>query len=77
MRVTYTFDKVTLAAVKNLPCPVCGKKTRRQATFWQTLNPYNTVDGRPKTEKEIRAELHVEAEAWRAVPEPHMKCHTI
>lgn len=66
---TITFPPVKRRAVKNLPCPDCGKKVKRQTTFEQTLNPWNkNAAGEPKSVPEIREELRVEAEAWEAEP---------
>lgn len=66
--VTIRFRELSWPGRKNLPCPTCGKKVRRQRTFTQTLNPFNKIDGRPKTAPEIYAELKAEAAAWEAVP---------
>lgn len=65
--VTIRFRELSVQAHKNLPCPVCGKKVRRQRTFTQTLNPFNrNADGVVKTPKEIYAELDERAGAWKA-----------
>lgn len=72
---TYRFDEVTNQVVKSLPCPICGKKLRRQRTFMQTRNPFNkNADGSVKTTLDILKELMVEASKWQAVAEPHPKC---
>lgn len=64
MRISMTFDKVTLTATKYVM--VDGKKRRRQKTFWQTFNPYNVnSDGRQKSRPEIATELATEAKRWR------------
>jgi hypothetical protein len=56
---TYRFREIKHQASKNLPCPGCGKKVRRQRTFGQTLNPFNkNADGKVKTELEIVRELN-------------------
>lgn len=66
---TITFEEVTRRAAKNLPCPDCGKKVRRQTTFMQTINPWNkNAAGEPKTRQEIQDELKADAAAW--VQEP-------
>lgn len=65
---TVHFRELSWQGRKNLPCPSCGKKVRRQRTFTQTLNPFNKIGGRPKTSREIYAELREQAEAWEAVP---------
>ncbi|WP_372344637.1 hypothetical protein [Streptomyces sp. KL116D] len=74
---TYTFRKVPHQAAKSVPCTICGKKVRRQRTFFQTLNPFNKNDqGLPKTELEIVRELDAQATRWHAEPETHPKCES-
>jgi predicted RNA-binding Zn-ribbon protein involved in translation (DUF1610 family) len=73
--VTTRFEVVRHKAVKSLPCPVCGKRLRRQRTFEQTINPYNrNEDGTVKTRNEIRAELAAQAAEWARQPETHPAC---
>jgi predicted RNA-binding Zn-ribbon protein involved in translation (DUF1610 family) len=73
---TYTFEKVPLTSRKNLPCPKCGVKVRRQRTTYQTLNPYNKdrETGRPKTVGQIYKELELAAEEWKKLPELCFTC---
>jgi hypothetical protein len=72
---TYQFEKVAWSDQKCVQCPGCGKKVRRQTTFWQTLNPFNTLpDGTVKDRRDILRELVAEAEEWRKQPEWHSKC---
>lgn len=72
---TYRFREIKHQASKNLPCPGCGKKLRRQRTFIQTLNPFNkNADGQVKTELEIVRELNVTAGQWENEPELHPTC---
>lgn len=72
---TYRFREIKHQASKNLPCPVCGKKLRRQRTFGQTLNPFNkNADGQVKTELEIVRELNATASDWEREPETHLAC---
>lgn len=72
---TYHFDGPRVQATKNLPCPWCGRKVRRQRTFQHTVNPFNRRDdGTPKTWDEVRQDVLAEVEAWKAVPEPHTAC---
>lgn len=74
---TYRFREIKHQASKNLPCPACGKKLRRQRTFSQTLNPFNkNADGQVKTELEIVRELNATAAEWEAEPETHPACRT-
>lgn len=74
---TYRFRKVTHQVSKNLPCPACDKKLRRQKTFMQTLNPFNkNADGQVKTELEILRELSAKAAVWQAKPETHPACES-
>lgn len=70
-----TFNEVAVTASKNLPCPVCGKKVRRQKRIWKTVNPFNrNANGVPKTRDEVYADVLAEAEVWKAVPEMHWMC---
>ncbi|MFZ3592250.1 hypothetical protein [Streptomyces sp. BH104] len=72
---TYRFQKITHQVTKSVPCTVCGKKTRRQRTFMQTLNPFNkNTEGQVKTLPEIMRELVAQATRWQAEPEMHPKC---
>ena len=74
---TYRFREIKHQASKNLPCPGCGKKLRRQRTFMQTLNPFNkNADGQVKTELEIVRELNATAAEWEAKPETHDACQS-
>jgi len=74
MRIRITFDAVKRQAIRAGYCPVCGRRTTRQVTFEQTINPYNlNADGRPKTWREIEVELEERARAWK--PDfTHDKC---
>ena len=66
---TIRFEEVWRAARKNLPCPGCGKKVRRQTTLFQTINPWNkNAAGEPKSREEIHSELAVEAAEWEREP---------
>lgn len=66
MRTTY--EQVSRRAVKTLPCVTCGKPQRRQHTFTETLNPWNTNDdGTVKTRREIYDSLDAKAKAWQQV----------
>jgi hypothetical protein len=74
---TYRFREIKHQASKNLPCPGCGKKLRRQRTFMQTLNPFNkNADGQVKTELEIVRELNATAAKWETEPEAHDACQS-
>lgn len=75
MRVHITFEVVKIRGEKNLPCPKCGRKVKRSATFEQTMNPWNVkADGTPKTRLDIFAELKAEREAWEAQPVLCSRC---
>ena len=66
----YVFDQLKHQAVKTLPCPVCGKKLRRQRTFMMTDNPWNVnPDGTRRSVRQIWAALQAKAIAWQAEPE--------
>lgn len=71
----YRFEKVALTGHKTTQCMKCGKKLRRQRTFWQTLNPFNRrPDGLPKSRADILKELQSEIEAWKQEPEVCQAC---
>lgn len=72
---TYRFDGPRMQVAKNLPCPKCGKRMRRQRTFQHTVNPFNKrPDGTPKTWDEVLDDVRAEAVAWRDQPETHPAC---
>ena len=72
---TVTFDKVSTWPSKSGVCPVCGKKAVRKTEFYQTLNPFNTdINGNPKTPTQIRQELQVKVDEWKAKPVYHARC---
>jgi hypothetical protein len=74
----YEFSKVSIPVQKSTKCVDCGKSLRRQASLWQTLNPWNKMpDGRPKTREDILVELRAERERWRAQPERCKACAAI
>jgi len=63
MRVRYTFEEVKYTSTKYVM--VDGKKMRRQKTFSQTLNPFNTKpDGTVKNRMDIHRELVAQAKEW-------------
>lgn len=47
-----------------------GKRHQKTREFCQTINPFNLLDGRPKTHEEIMAEIKTECDAWEASPNP-------
>jgi hypothetical protein len=66
----YRFQPIRQQARKNLPCPGCGKKVRRQWTVEHTVNPFNkNPDGTVKDEHQVRAAVRAEAAKWQAEPE--------
>jgi len=68
MLTTTVFDKIEHLAIKTGKCG-CGKRRRRQKTFWQTRNPFNkNKKGFVKTRNEIVEELRKEAEVWKKEP---------
>lgn len=70
------FQEVKLYGEKSVKCAGgCGRRLRRQRTFWQTLNPFNKgANGVPKTVDEIHAELRVQKQAWQAEGETCIHC---
>ncbi len=48
-----------------------GKRHQETREFFQTVNPFNVgKDGVPKSEQEIRAEIHAKADAWIKAGQP-------
>ena len=73
----YRFHAIKHRAIKSGMCVDCGKRTRRQVTFEQTLNPFNKLpDGTVKSARDISLELAEEAETWRAEPIQCGSCET-
>lgn len=71
----YTFPVVHYRATKNLPCPGCGKKVRRQWTVEHTVNPYNrNPDGQPKTHEEVFEAARAEGRQWEQEPVTCSRC---
>lgn len=71
----YRFESIPRRATKALPCPVCGKKVRRQRTFTETANPFNrNADGVVKTRREIWDSLGAKAAEWQTEPETCAAC---
>lgn len=61
---TVRFEPVTRQASKNLPCPGCGKKVRRQRIFEMTLSPFNkNPGGTVRTRQDVRTALAAKAAA--------------
>ncbi len=47
-------------------CAACGKRSKRQKSFWQSVNPFNkNANGTPKTRAQVQADVSAEATAWR------------
>jgi hypothetical protein len=70
--ITEKYEPVKLTARKNLPCPGCGKKVRRQRTFEQTVSPFNrnVKPGMSRNEaiNAIRKALMDKSAAWKREP---------
>lgn len=73
---TRTFDQVTLGPFrKTLPCPVCGKKLRRQRLITNTINPFNkNPDGTVKTRAEVLKSVQHQGKVYRLLPEHCRAC---
>lgn len=79
----YSWEQIPATAVRTGKCPTCGKRTRRTATFVQSLNPLNKIPDpeaeggkRPKTRAEVQEAVRAEADAWQPDPDvfEHEKC---
>jgi hypothetical protein len=70
--VTERYEQVPLTAHKNLPCPACGKKVRRQRTFTETINPFrrDLTPGMSSTEvfQVVMKSLQAKADEWAKKP---------
>ena len=60
------FEEVSLVGVKRWKDRGRWRTQRRK--FSQTINPFNKMNGRPKTRQEILSELTKERDAWLRVP---------
>ena len=76
---TGTTRQITYAPVKHTetrrgPCPACGKTKTRQATFEQTVSPFNRdpKTHEPRTPEQVAAALSAEADRWQ----PDFTCAT-
>ncbi len=67
---TYHFQVIGRQAKKNLPCPGCGTKVRRQTTLTNTLSPFNKdpQTGKVRTLEQIREHLRDLAALWEQEP---------
>jgi hypothetical protein len=72
----YVFEEVSYTAIKNLPCPVCGKRVRRQRTFTNTISPFNlNENGVPRGYAEVFEQVVEKGRLWAALdPVTHPKC---
>jgi hypothetical protein len=66
---TIRFQPAGLTAQKSVRCTSCGKRVRRQRRFEQTLNPYNRLNGYPKSGGQILDEERAKAAEWKQQPE--------
>jgi hypothetical protein len=71
---TTTYTEIRHPVSKRGACPVCGKKRTRSGMLTQTMSPFNRdpESGAPRTDRQIRAALAVEAEGWV----PDFSCQT-
>lgn len=74
MRITETYDVVSVSTRRTFRCRICGIRGSLRHTFQQTINPFNNnTRGRIKNRQEILGELRHEAAAWD--PDPvHARC---
>lgn len=60
-----TYRKMRYPARKYGECKSCGKRIKRQRTFWHTVNPFNkNADGFPKSPSEVWQDVKAEGLAW-------------
>lgn len=68
-----TFEEVARYAQKSGKC-LCGTFRVRKRKFYQTLSPFNKVNGVPKTREQVAVELSAEIKAWQSEPIICSKC---
>lgn len=61
--VTTVYEVVQVKATKHWK-DASGKWRQKTKKFYQTLNPFNTKDGRLKTRSEIMEEITAERDQW-------------
>lgn len=71
MMYSYTekYEQVKLTGYTTISCLQCGKRMKRQKTFYQTINPFNKsklYPGELKGRSEILKELQDKIEEWKA-----------
>lgn len=69
-----TFQKVELTGRWSGKCPVCGKHATRTKKFFQTISPFNKLNGFVKTEGQIKVELVSQIHEWAKSNPGHAKC---
>ena len=74
---TIRFQPVGFTTHKTVKCTGCGKRLKRQRRFEQTLNPYNRIDGIPKTAEQIFEEERAKAAEWKQKPETCWQCEEV
>ena len=63
-------SRITRSVFKTAWCPVCGRTTQRMKTFGGVVSRFNRhADGRPKTRREVLAEIAQEADQWQRDPD--------
>lgn len=73
--ITTTYEQVKRTAYKTVRCSSCGSTLRRQKTFTETLNPFNTnADGTIKSRKDIWDSLAKKIVSWQSEPERCTSC---
>lgn len=71
----HVFEQIKHTATKHGKCSVCGKRTKRSKTFWQTVNPWNRMhDGEVKSHEMIEQQLTERSEAWKQEPVTCAQC---
>ena len=63
MRTTTTYDEVWTRRTYRWTM-ADGKRKQKTKKFFQTLNPFNHIDGVPKDAQQIRREIYKEAAEW-------------
>jgi hypothetical protein len=60
------FKIVKIQGAKTVVCSKCGKKRKRQKTFYMTINPWNkNADGTVRDRTDICVALEAEKKEWK------------
>jgi hypothetical protein len=68
-----TFRQIKTIVKKSGKCPICGKRSTKQQTICNTVNPFNKdKDGNVKSPDQVYQDVKAEAANWK----PDFTCST-